>query len=154
MKYSNFISRVLCIVLLLAALGQYQARAAWKAQKEAENAAAIAEVEAYNREIRKQMEEAENAQSASPYADGAYEGTAEGFGGPVRVEVTIDSGDITDIRVLEAKGEDPAYYTQAEAVLPRILETQGVQVDTVSGATFSSTGLINAVTDALRKALK
>ena len=121
--------------------------------QEAENAAAIAEVEAYNREIEKQIAEAEG-RSASPYADGAYEGSAEGFGGAIRVKVTISDGDIADIEVLEAAGEDPAYYSQAESVLGEILSTQGVNVDTVTGATFSSTGLINAVTAALRSALK
>ena len=151
MKYSNFITRILCMALLLAALNQYQARASQKAAEEAANAKAVAEVEAYNREIKKQMADAQNA---SPYADGTFEGQAEGFGGPIKVAVTIDAGDIADIRVLSAEAEDPAYYQQAEAVLGEILSTQGVTVDTVSGATFSSTGLINAVTEALRKAVK
>lgn len=119
---------------------------------EAENAAAIEEVEAYNREIERQIAEAEG-RSDSPYVDGAYEGSAEGFGGPIRVKVTIAGGDIADIEVLEAAAEDPAYFSQAETVLGEILSTQGVDVDTVTGATFSSTGLINAVTAALRAAL-
>lgn len=153
MKYSNFITRLLCFALLFAALNQYQVRASQKAREEAENAEAIAEVESYNREIQKKIAEAEG-KSASPYADGAYEGSAEGFGGPIRVKVTIDDGDIADIEVLEAAAEDPAYYSQAEAVLGDILSTQGVNVDTVTGATFSSSGLIRAVTEALRTALK
>ena len=67
MKYSNFISRVLCFAILLAALSQYQVKASLKAQEEAENAAAVAEAEEYNREIRRQMSDVENA---SPYNDG------------------------------------------------------------------------------------
>ena len=151
MKYSNFISRVLCFAILLAALSQYQVKASLKAQEEAENAAAVAEAEEYNREIRRQMSDAGNA---SPYNDGTFEGQADGFGGPIQVKVTIDGGDITKIDVLSAAAEDPAYYTQAVAVLDQILQTQGVNVDTVTGATFSSTGLINAVNTALRSALK
>lgn len=151
MKYSNFVSRALCFVILLAALSQYQVKASLKAQEEAENAAAVAEAEEYNREIRRQMSDAGNA---SPYNDGTFEGQADGFGGPIQVKVTIDGGDITKIDVLSAAGEDPAYYTQAVAVLDQILQTQGVNVDTVTGATFSSTGLINAVNTALRSALK
>ena len=151
MKYSNFVSRALCFVILLAALSQYQIKASLKAQEEAENAAAVAEAEEYNREIRRQMSNAENA---SPYNDGTFEGQADGFGGPIQVKVTIDGGDITKIDVLSAAAEDPAYYTQAVAVLDQILQTQGVNVDTVTGATFSSTGLINAVNTALRSALK
>ena len=84
MKYRNFITKVLCFILVFAAFVPYQAKAARKAEEEAENAAKIAEVEAANREVRKQMADAENA---SPYTDGVYEGTAEGFGGPVSVEV-------------------------------------------------------------------
>lgn len=136
------------MILVMAALGSYQVRTSQKAQEEAQNEAA--EAEAYNREIRRQME---GAQSASPYTDGTWEGSADGFGGPIRVEVTIEGGDLTDIRVLSADGEDPAYYSQAEAVIPQILSSQGVEVDTVTGATFSSRGLIGAVTEALRKAV-
>lgn len=150
MKYSNFLTKIVCFVLVFAALVPYQARASRKAEAEAENAAAIAEVEAANREVRKQMADAENT---SPYADGVYEGIAEGFGGPVSVEVTIDGGNITDIRLLDVSGEDPAYLTQVESLLDQMLQTQGVNVDTISGATFTSKGLIHAVTEALRKAL-
>ena len=93
-----------------------------------------------------------DAENASPYTDGVYEGTAEGFGGPVSVEVTIDGGDITEIRLLDVSGEDPAYLLQVESLLDQMLQTQGVDVDTISGATFTSKGLIHAVTEALRKA--
>ena len=150
MKYGNFLTKILCFILVFAALVPYQARASKKAEAEAENAAQIAEVEAANREVRRQMADAENA---SPYADGVYEGTAEGFGGPVSVEVTIDGGAITGIRLLDVSGEDPAYLTQVESLLDQIMLTQGVNVDTISGATFTSKGLIHAVTEALRKAL-
>ena len=150
MKYGNFLTKILCFILVFAALVPYQARASKKAEAEAENAAQIAEVEAANREVRRQMADAENA---SPYADGVYEGTAEGFGGSVSVEVTIDGGDITGIRLLDVSGEDPAYLTQVESLLDQIMLTQGVNVDTISGATFTSEGLIHAVTEALRKAL-
>ena len=149
MKYRNFITKVLCFILVFAAFVPYQAKASRKAEEEAENAAKIAEVEAANREVRKQMADAENA---SPYADGVYEGTAEGFGGPVSVEVTIDGGDITEIRLLDVSGEDPAYLMQVESLLDQMLQTRGVDVDTISGATFTSKGLIHAVTEALRKA--
>lgn len=148
------------MVLLLAALGKYQTGASLKAEKEAENAAAIEEVEAYNREIKKQIaatgasDEAAPEETESPYKDGSFEGSADGFGGPIRVAVTIEGGDLTKVDVLEAGGEDPAYFSQAQAVIDEILSTQGVAVDTVSGATFSSTGLINAVTEALRAASK
>ena len=51
-----------------------------------------------------------------------------------------------------ASGEDSAYLSQAEGVINSIISAQSTDVDTVSGATFSSTGIINAVNDALGKA--
>ena len=50
------------------------------------------------------------------------------------------------------QGEDSAYLSQAESVIDSILSAQSTDVDTVSGATFSSTGILNAVDDALGKA--
>ena len=51
-----------------------------------------------------------------------------------------------------APGEDSAYLSQGEGVISSIISAQSTDVDTVSGATFSSTGIINAVVDALGKA--
>jgi uncharacterized protein with FMN-binding domain len=56
--------------------------------------------------------------------------------------------------VLSADGEDPAYYAQAESVLEEMLRQQSTEVDTVSGATYSSQGLIAATAQALEKAVK
>jgi uncharacterized protein with FMN-binding domain len=70
------------------------------------------------------------------------------------VEVTIADGAISQITVLSADGEDPAYYAQAESVLEEMLRQQSTEVDTVSGATYSSQGLIAATTQALEKAVK
>ena len=58
------------------------------------------------------------------------------------------------IDVLSAEGEDPAYYEQAESVLEKMLDAQSADVDTVSGATYSSGGLIEATGNALEKAVK
>ena len=62
------------------------------------------------------------------------------------------SDEITSINVVSAPGEDSAYLSQAESVIDSILSAQSTDVDTVSGATFSSTGILNAVDDALGKA--
>lgn len=86
--------------------------------------------------------------------DGTYEGSGTGFGGEINVSVTIAEGKLTAIDVLNADGEDPAYYDQAVAVIDEMLKAQSSEVDTVSGATFSSTGLIEATADALGKAEK
>ena len=83
---------------------------------------------------------------------GTFDGTAKGFGGDVTVTVTIQGGYIADITVDDASGEDAAYFSMAEGILEDILAAQSAEVDTVSGATFSSMGLKNAVAAALEEA--
>lgn len=92
--------------------------------------------------------------TASPYLDGTYEGEAEGFGGMITVQVTVENGQMTDLSILSADGEDSAYLFNAKDIIPKILEAQSADVDTISGATFSSTGIKNATAEALEKAEK
>ena len=92
------------------------------------------------------------ADSDNVYKDGTYTGEAEGYGGTIQVEVTLSDDEITSINVVSASGEDSAYLYQAEGVIDSIISAQSTDVDTVSGATFSSTGMLNAVDDALGKA--
>ena len=94
----------------------------------------------------------ESDDSENVYKDGTYTGSAQGFGGAITVQVTLANDEITDIQVTSAPGEDSAYLSQGEGVISSIISAQSTDVDTVSGATFSSTGIINAVVDALGKA--
>ena len=89
---------------------------------------------------------------SAAWKDGVYTGTARGYGGNITVEVTIRDGKIADIRVLDHSGESDSYFDRASAVIERILSAGSPNVDTVSGATYSSTGIINAVKRALQKA--
>ena len=145
MKYMNFAIRTVSLLLILGVLWQYQRIAASRAAVVAERQQLIDEVETYNASLTEQTEN-------GGYKDGTYEGAGIGFGGEITVSVTVAVGKVTDITVLSADGEDPAYYDQALAVLDKIVSAQSAEVDTVSGATFSSTGLIDAAADALGKA--
>lgn len=153
MKYVNFGMKLICFVAILGILWKYQVIAADRAQKVAENEAAVAEVEAYNEEILKSMS-GSSGQQESDWADGVYEGEGIGFGGSIVVSVTVADGKLKQIDVLSADGEDPAYYEQAESVLEEMVRSQSTDVDTVSGATFSSGGLIEAAQNALEKAVE
>lgn len=93
-----------------------------------------------------------DASAAGSYADGTYTGTAQGFGGDVTVEVLIEGGKITDLTIVSAEHEDGAYLTMAEDIIPAILDAQSAEVDTISGATFSSTGIKDATAQALEEA--
>ena len=90
--------------------------------------------------------------SDNVYKDGTYTGEAQGYGGTIQVEVTLSGDEITSVNVVSAPGEDSAYLSQAESVIDSIIGAQSTDVDTVSGATFSSTGILNAVDEALGKA--
>lgn len=88
----------------------------------------------------------------SVYLDGVYTASADGFGGPITVQVTVAGDTITDITILSAEGETTSYFTRARYVISSILDSGSTEVDTVSGATYSSTGILNAVRLALAKA--
>ena len=86
------------------------------------------------------------------YKDGTYQGSGTGFGGTITVEVTISGGKIASISILSAAGETASYFASAQGVISRILSGQTPNVDAVSGATYSSNGIIQAVQNALAKA--
>ena len=86
------------------------------------------------------------------WKDGVYIGSAKGYGGTIEVEVTIRQAKIAAIRVLKHGGETDSYYNKAKSVINRILKAGTPNVDTISGATYSSNGIINAVKNALKKA--
>lgn len=190
MKYQNFIMRILCLLLILAAVVGYNSMQKKDTQaQESQEIAALAKrvekLEKQNTEMLSALEEAAKNQKAAiaqaksdakdkdnaakedaeetdteeesdalenVYKDGTYTGSAQGFGGAITVQVTLANDEITDIQVTSAPGEDSAYLSQGEGVISSIISAQSTDVDTVSGATFSSTGIINAVVDALGKA--
>ena len=88
---------------------------------------------------------------AKAYKDGTYYGSAEGFAGTMTVQVVIEDGKIKDIVLTETK-DDQSYVQRASSLLSLMVEKQSTQVDAVSGATYSSVGLINAVRNALGQA--
>ena len=66
----------------------------------------------------------------------------------------IEKSKITEINVVAAEKEDGAYLSMAKDIIPKIITAQSADVDTISGATFSSTGIKNASEQALEKAVK
>lgn len=154
----QWIPRLICLGLILGLLGLYQSHAQVWADSRSANQAEVEAANAHNQAVlaEKAAQEAEGSQSAQealgPYQDGSYTASAQGFGGDITVTVTIQGGYISDITVDDASGEDSAYFSMAEDILEDMLSAQSAEVDTVSGATFSSTGLKNAVAAALEEA--
>lgn len=87
----------------------------------------------------------------SVYKDGTYTGFGDGMNGKVKVSVAISQDKITSISVGE-NSEDEEYLAEAKGVINRIIASQSTDVDVISGATYSSNGIIGGVNEALSKA--
>ena len=81
--------------------------------------------------------------------DGTYKGSANGYGGKVTVNVTVSKKTMTAIDVVSAPGETDSFFQRAKGVIDEMLTAQNTDVDVVSGATYSSNGIIGAVKNAL-----
>lgn len=139
-----FIFKLLNLVLIFGLLFAYQYIAEGRAEKEA----------AAMEKARQQTAQTKTAGSGSAYKDGTYEGSAEGYGGQIVMKITIKDGVIKKAEAVSASGEDASYWNMARKIIPEIVQNQDPNVDTVSGATYSSTGIINASTKALQQAVR
>lgn len=96
--------------------------------------------------------EKQQAVTAASLRDGQYRAQAQGFGGPVEVQVTIENGQVTKTEIVSAENETPDYLKTASVLLDQIVDRQSADIDTVSGATFSSRGILDAAKKALEEA--
>ena len=79
-------------------------------------------------------------------ADGVYKGTYAVFPVKVVVDVTIARGRIVDVALLEHRqGQGKA----AEMLIPQVVEAQSIQLDAISGATYSSKVILLSIANAL-----
>ena len=145
MKYSVFLLRSFTLLLVLASVWGYQAAAVQRSDEKAQ-------VRAEALQIKKQREAEASKALLGKYIDGSYEGEAEGFGGPIRVRVTVSEGEIKEIDVYDHAKEDDIYFGMALSVTKQMIEENDTKADIVSSATFSSEGIIRAVQKALEKA--
>lgn len=83
------------------------------------------------------------------YADGTFEGSGTGYRSKIILNVTITDGSISAIETV-SQDETPQYWKEALQMFDRIKEKGSTDVDTVSGATYSSEGIIDAVDEALK----
>ena len=95
------------------------------------------------------VEAEEEALPKLPYADGVYVGSSRGYGGAVRVQVTMENGGITEVEVLDASHETKQFLRRAKRLLTAVVDAQSWEVDAVSEATYTSRGILGAVQNAL-----
>lgn len=81
--------------------------------------------------------------------DGIYIGSADAFRGDVEVQVTVKKQKVTDISILSYCDTEEYFFRAAPAVIEQMKAEQSLNVDAVSGATYSSNGIIHAVANAL-----
>lgn len=81
--------------------------------------------------------------------DGVFEGTGTGFGGDLKVAVTVEGGKITAVEVLSHGDTAGVCDPALEKIPAEIVESQSADVDIAAGATFTSNGIIAAVKNAL-----
>lgn len=159
----EFIVKLLNLCIILAVLCGYQTYAKEYQRKEE---AYLQEKEKADREweeekLKKERVAADkDANSKSlqtqkkEYKDGVYEGKGTGFGGSIVVEIQIYNDEIIDAGITKADNETPDYLAAASVIVEKVVKnkTTDINVDTVSGATLSSNGILEAMEDALKKA--
>ncbi len=132
-----------CVVISLSG---YQTKASEPSKdKKQQVSESMADTET---ETENATEDTQTATGSFDLADGVYKGSATGFSGPVTVAVTIMDKKITSIDILSST-DDEAFFNRAKGVIDRIISSQSLDVDVVSGATYSSNGIIGAVKNAL-----
>lgn len=146
----EFLTRAISVVAVIVCLTGYNTVLDKREQAEEQLREQQAELEQEQEQSVDAAKEGTTTDGA--YTDGTYTGEAQGFGGPVDVEVIVENGMISEINITSAEKEDGAYLSMAEDIIPSILEAQSADVDTISGATFSSTGIKEAVAQALEEA--
>ena len=98
---------------------------------------------------------ATDANGESPqasYTPGTYTGVGTGNGGDITVEVTFSENAIESIEVVSQTETQTVAAGALESLPTSIIENQSLGINTVTGATLSSMGLINAVADAVEQA--
>ncbi len=90
-----------------------------------------------------------SAAGSTTLADGTYTGSGTGFRGTTKVQVTVSGGKITDITIQSYQDDEEFFSKASSTIISEILSSQSVDVSTVSGATFSSNGILEAVADAI-----
>lgn len=139
LRKRNFIIKALNVCVVVALVAWFGAWATEANQADAQ--------------VQQQILEAQKAASRGPFpTDGTFTGSAQGYGGLVTTQVTIEGGYLEDVRVIDAPNEDGPYLEQAVKLIDDMLVKQTPNVDTVSGATFSSAGIINGVIQAIDSA--
>lgn len=156
MKYKFFLLRTVNLFLILVILATYQCIffLREKDEKIVMMQTQINQLEGEKEAFSISDGNVNESEASGVYKDGEYSGVAEGFGGTIKVDVKVENHKIVSVDIISAKQEDDAYLSLATEIIDEIVEKQTAEVDTIGGATYSSTGIKNAVEDALKGAIE
>ncbi len=151
MKNKTFYLRVINAVAIIALLLAYQLIVTTRTKND--------EIAKLKADVANAKAGGQSANSAKPAGksklkDGTYEGSEKGYGGIVKIKVTVKDGKIARVEAVDHHTEDEAYWSIAKELLQTIVDKQSTDVDAVTGATFSSNAIINGSIKALQKAEK
>jgi uncharacterized protein with FMN-binding domain len=82
-----------------------------------------------------------------------FEGSAKGYGGLVTMRAVVTNGYIDRVEIVDATSEDQAWLDMCVGLPAKIVKEQTTDIDTVSGATFTSAAILNGTTEALQKSM-
>ncbi|WP_321973199.1 FMN-binding protein [Paratractidigestivibacter sp.] len=132
-KTARIVVRATCAALIVGAVAGYSAVVSAQEQRAAEAVTAARE-----------------AGQRGPFLkDGVFEGTARGYGGPTTVSVTVENGYVSKIEAVKEYDDSPYFDLASTNLFTAVVAQQTLDLDTVSSATFSSRGIINAINNAL-----
>ena len=92
------------------------------------------------------------ASGTAAAASGTYSATAEGFGGDVTAEITVEDGVITDVTLTGDKETETVGKAALPELTEQVLEAQSYDIDGVSGASVTSEAVRTAVKEAMTNA--
>ena len=89
---------------------------------------------------------------AESYTAGTYEGTAQGFGGSITVQLTVEDGKIVAVTATGEAESSPAIGNDLTSLADQLLAAQGTEIDGVTGATVTTDAVKEAAAKALAEA--
>ena len=97
-----------------------------------------------------------NKETGSEMKDGSYTAQVTGHNGPMTVETQVSEGKISKVNITEHTETYGIGYgmptTPVEAIPEKIVETQSLGIDTITGATITSAAIISGVADGVKQA--
>ena len=98
------------------------------------------------------QQQGETKKTDLQFKAGSYTASAQGYNGEVTIEATFSENAITDIQIQEQKETAHVGDSAYPILIEDIIAANGTGVDGVSGATFTSIALKNAVNAAAEAA--